>query len=123
MFVVRWIIGRIILFFNFVFSPKSPKLSSQEKNKLDEIAKPLSLYQMPACPFCVKVRRAMKRQGFNIELRDINKSEELKQELINEGGKRTVPCLRIEKDDNSVEWLYESSDIVSYLQNLAATAK
>jgi len=28
-----------------------------------------------------------------------------------------VPCLRIEKPDNSVEWLYESSDIIVYLKS------
>jgi glutathione S-transferase len=28
-----------------------------------------------------------------------------------------VPCLRIEKPDNSVQWLYESSAIIAYLKH------
>jgi glutathione S-transferase len=26
-----------------------------------------------------------------------------------------VPCLRIEKEDGSSEWMYESKDIIAYL--------
>ena len=121
MFVIRWIIGRVILFLNFVFSPKSPKLSQQQQQAISEKTKHMSLYQLPACPFCVKVRRAMKRQGVSLTLKNINQSEQLKQELIEQGGKRTVPCLRIEHSADNVQWLYESSDIVKYLEeNVAA---
>ena len=121
MSVIRWLLGRIILFFNFIFSPKSPKLSPEQKAKINEKTQHMSLYQLPACPFCVKVRREMKRQGIHIELRNINQSEQLKQELIEQGGKRTVPCLRVEHNSGEVEWMYESSDIVDYLKkNVAA---
>jgi len=27
-----------------------------------------------------------------------------------------VPCLRIDKDDGSVQWMYESNDIIAYLK-------
>jgi len=33
-----------------------------------------------------------------------------------------VPCLRIEKEDGQVQWLYESSDVVSHLQGLTKAA-
>ena len=36
-------------------------------------------------------------------------------DLIRGGGRGTVPCLRIERDTGDVEWLYESVDIVEYL--------
>jgi glutathione S-transferase len=36
--------------------------------------------------------------------------------LVNQGGKLQVPCLRIEKD-GKVEWLYESSSIINYLND------
>lgn len=120
MSVIRWLLGRIILFFNFVFSPKSPKLSSEQQEKINDKTQNMSLYQLPACPFCVKVRREMKRQGIHLELRNINQSEQLKQELIEQGGKRTVPCLRIEHSEGNVEWMYESSDIVDYLRKSVA---
>ena len=122
MSLIRWPIGRLILLGNFVFSPTSPKRSSEDQAKFDDITKNLSLYQLPSCPFCVKVRRTMKREGLNIELRNINQKNDYREELIREGGKRTVPCLRIEKADGQVQWLYESSDVIAHLQQLAKAA-
>ncbi|SES80853.1 glutaredoxin family protein [Thalassotalea agarivorans] len=115
MAVIRWIIGRIILFFDFIFSPSKPKRTLDDQKALDDATAHLSLYQLPACPFCVKVRREMKRQGLNIALRNINQNESYREELIREGGKRTVPCLKIEAQGQETKWLYESSDIVQYL--------
>lgn len=122
MTLIRWPIGRLILLLNFIFSPKSPKRTLEEQQKVDLKTQNLSLYQLPSCPFCVKVRRAMKREGLNIELRNINQKNNYREELIKEGGKRTVPCLRIEKPDGEVQWLYESNDVVTHLQQLIKTA-
>jgi len=119
MFIIRWVIGRIILFFDFIFSPSSPKRDEKIQTEIDSNTAHLNLYQLPACPFCVKVRRSLKRDGLNINLRNINKNENYREELIREGGKRTVPCLRIENENEPVKWLYESNDIVNYLQQFA----
>lgn len=119
MFIIRWVLGRIILFFDFVFSPARPKRSAEVQKTIDESTSHLSLYQLPACPFCVKVRRQMKRDGLNIALRNIANGNENQQTLINEGGKRTVPCLRIDKDNEPTQWLYESGDIIAYLKKFA----
>ena len=43
-----------------------------------------------ACPFCVKVRRELRRHALNIELRDARNDEEHKQALINGGGRFKV---------------------------------
>jgi len=118
MFIIRWPIGQLILLLNFIFAPKALKRSVEEQQKIDQKTEKLALYQLPACPFCVKVRRVIKRNALKIELRNISSNENYRQELINEGGKRTVPCLRIEKD-NEVQWLYESNDIINYLQKIA----
>ncbi|QOL25564.1 glutathione S-transferase N-terminal domain-containing protein [Thalassotalea sp. LPB0316] len=112
--IIRWLIGRIILFFDFIFSPSRPKRSAQEQAELDNKTRHLSLYQLPACPFCVKVRRAIKRQGLTISLKNIHDSDNL-ETLVSQGGKRTVPCLRIEQADGSATWMYESNDIIHYL--------
>ena len=122
MSLIRWPIGRLILLINFIFSPKSPKRIPEEQQQIDAKTQNLSLYQLPSCPFCVKVRRTIKREGLKIELRNINKKNDYREELIREGGKRTVPCLRIEKADGQVQWLYESSDVVAHLQQLAKVA-
>lgn len=117
MFIIRWVLGRIILGVNFIFSPSSLKRDVESQQKINEKTQHLSLYQLPACPFCVKVRRAMKRQGLEIDIRSI-KNDEYRNELISEGGKKTVPCLKIAKPDESVIWLYESNEIVNYLGKL-----
>ena len=122
MSIIRWPIGRLILLISFIFSPKSPKRPAHEQALLDEKTDKLSLYQLPACPFCVKVRRAVKREGLKIELRDISNNNDYRDELIREGGKRTVPCLRIEKADGEVQWLYESGDVVAHLQGITKAA-
>lgn len=75
----------------------------------------LSLYHFDSCPFCLRVRRELARMGLEIELRNIHSDPSRYQELVTGGGSQQVPCLRIEHDDERVEWLYESSDIVAWL--------
>ncbi|APX09054.1 glutaredoxin family protein [Vibrio campbellii] len=112
---IRWILGKIILLLNAVFSPRGVKRSAEAQKSVDDKAKNYALYQFEACPFCVKVRRAMKRQSVNIELRDA-KNDPVHREALEQGGGRVkVPCLRIEKD-GATQWLYESSDIVAYIE-------
>ena len=117
MTVIRWVLGRIILLLDFLTSPKSVARTPAAQQAVDEITASMSMYQFKTCPFCVKVRRQLKRHALNIELRDAKGNPELKAELVREGGHHKVPCLRIEKSDNSVQWLYESSDIIAYLKH------
>ena len=111
---VRWFLGRIILLIDFIFSPKRQQRDEQSQAMVDQQAQALALYQFNACPFCVKVRRAMKRQNLNIELRDAKNDAVFREELQKEGGKIKVPCLRI-ADGGGVTWMYESNDIIDYL--------
>lgn len=115
MFVIRWILGRIILLLNAVFAPKARSRTPLELSQIKEKTQFLSLYQYAACPFCVKVRRTMRRQNLPIVTVDA-KQDQHKQMLANQGGKLQVPCLRIEKD-GKIEWLYESSSIINYLND------
>lgn len=112
---IRWFLGRVILLLNFIFSPRGVKRSPDAQQAVNQKAEGLALYQFEACPFCVKVRRSMKRQSVNFELRDAKNNQQHRSELEAGGGKIKVPCLRIEKH-GQVEWMYESSDIVSYLE-------
>ena len=112
--IIRWLLGRLILILNFMFAPKKLKRSVAEQQKVDQETQLLQLFQYQACPFCVKVRRAIRRKALNITLIDAKKAEN-KQKLAEQGGKIKVPCLRIE-ENNEVTWMYESSDIISYLE-------
>jgi glutaredoxin len=115
--IIRWILGRIILILDAITAPKGIVRDAAAQKEIDTATVSMSMYQFKACPFCVKVRRELKRHSLNIEMRDAQNDAETKAELIREGGSRKVPCLRIEKPDNSVEWLYESNDIIAYLKN------
>ena len=83
----------------------------------------LSLYHYPSCPFCRRVFPAIEQLGGDVELRDILAEPQHGQELVEATGRTTVPCLRIESDDDSVEWLHESRDIIRYLQELGANGR
>jgi glutaredoxin len=113
--LIRAILSFLILTWDRLFQPKSPNRAEDAQRVIDAQTAKLKLYQFEGCPFCVKVRRHIKRLGLNIEIRDILKNSSWEQELIQGGGQRQVPCLRIEKDDGQVQWLYESSDINGYL--------
>ncbi|EJA3103594.1 glutathione S-transferase N-terminal domain-containing protein [Vibrio vulnificus] len=113
--LIRWFLGKLILLVDTLFSPKCLKRSPEAQNKVDEQATRYALYQFAACPFCVKVRRAMKRQSVTIELRDAKNDAQHRHELEQGGGKIKVPCLRIE-ENGQTRWMYESSDIVAYIE-------
>ncbi|KAB7623357.1 glutathione S-transferase N-terminal domain-containing protein [Alkalilimnicola sp. S0819] len=82
--------------------------------------KHLALYNYYSCPFCMVVRDAIRQLGVDVENRDTLKNPAHKAELVEQGGRGTVPCLRIEHADGEVEWMYESAVIVDYLKRLAA---
>jgi glutaredoxin len=117
MAMIRWILGSLILFFNWIFTPKSVQRDSELQAGIDEQTALLTLYQYEACPFCVKVRRQMKRQGLKIEIRDVKRSASAKGELLAGGGDLKVPCLRIGEGERGFHWMYESRDIIGYLEN------
>lgn len=86
-----------------------------EQRVVDEKTKRLSLYHFPTCPYCLRVRRMIKKLKLDIELRDINRLPEYRTELITHGGYSMVPCLRVEDHEGNVRWMHESSDINRYL--------
>jgi len=114
--LIRWVLGRIILLVDALTSPKAIARDSAAQVEIDQMTASMSMYQFSACPFCVKVRRELKRHSLNIELRDAKNDAEIKAELVSEGGRHMVPCLRTDKPDGTVHWLYESSDIIAHLK-------
>ncbi len=114
---IRWLLGRIVLFVNWLTWPKAGKRSPEQQRQVEASLQNLSLYQFHACPFCVKVRREMQRLNLPIELRDAKAAGLFRDELEELGGAVKVPCLRIEHEDGTTEWMYESSDIIAHLQS------
>jgi len=79
----------------------------------------LTLYHFRGCPYCRRVERALRELGIEIGKRNILSNRDNEAELIQGGGKRQVPCLRIRRQSQPDEWLYESSAIVRYLRTRA----
>jgi glutaredoxin len=112
---LRWVLGQIIIAIDWLTRPSIPNYSSEKRAGLDAATASMALYQFGQCPFCVKTRRAIRRLGLNIELRDARNDPKWNAELIEQGGKYQVPCLRFENESGDVSWLYESTAINDYL--------
>ena len=114
---IRLIIGPIILFIDKVTTPKGIQRPQEEQQKIDAEVSNLVLYQFKTCPFCIKVKRHNKRLSLNIETRDAQHNPIYREELLQGGGEIKVPCLKIMDKNGNESWLYESDDIVQYLQD------
>lgn len=112
---IRWVLGQLIIFIDWLTKPKPMQRTAEEQAEIDKQTASMALYQFNQCPFCVKTRRSMRRLALSIEKRDARNDPKWNQELISDGGKYQVPCLKITADDGTVEWMYESSVINQYL--------
>ena len=64
----------------------------------------------------MKVRKEMASLSLNIQKIDAQPPGAERDTLTREGGQTKVPCLKISNADGSAKWLYESKDIITYLQ-------
>ena len=114
---LRLIIGPVILFLDKITTPRGLKRPEEEQQKVDREVTNLVLYQFKTCPFCIKVKRNNKRLSLNIETRDAQHNPSHREELLQGGGQIKVPCLKIVDDKGNHSWMYESDDILQYLQD------
>ena len=112
---VRAVLGPLILAWDRIFSPKPMIRTSVQQQGADHKASKLILYHFEACPFCVRVRREIKRLGIPIEMREVKRNRSFHDELMAGGKNFQVPCLRIQ-DPTQARWMYESAEINRYLQ-------
>ncbi|AOV15967.1 glutaredoxin [Acidihalobacter aeolianus] len=120
---VRLVATPIMIAADRVTTPKGIERPAEEQAKVDAETRALRLYHFQSCPFCIKTRRAMKRLSLDIALRDVQHDPASRAELQAGGGEVKVPCLRIEEGDGSVRWMYESTDIIAYLDKRFAGAQ
>lgn len=111
--IVREGLGRVIIFFDFITRPRPINREPEDQEKINKEVASMSLYQFYACPFCIKTRRAIHKLNLPISTKSAQDGIH-REELQQGGGEVKVPCLRIEKN-NEVTWMYESSDIINYL--------
>jgi len=98
-----------------LFLPPPVQREPVQQQAVDAQTAKLALYHFPSCPYCLKVRWHMRRLNLNIELRNAQQIPHHKA-LLQGGGLEQVPCLRIAKTKQQIDWLYESEDILRYLQ-------
>ena len=113
--IIRFILGRVILFLDWITSPKPIPASRERIEFIQEKVKDMEIYEFRACPFCVRVRRFMKKNNISIKTKDARRNVDFAQELIKGGGKLQVPCLKIGGDE--IKWMYESKDIIIFLNS------
>lgn len=113
---IRILLGPFMLMGEVLISPRPLARSESAQQKVDEACARLALYQFTTCPFCIKVRREFKRLSLPIEKRDALNDPAARAELEQGGGQIKVPCLRITDDNGNHTWMYESDDIIAYLQ-------
>ncbi len=57
-------------------------------------------------------------RGIDIPMRNTVMDVSAYRELVTGGGRAMVPCLRIERDEGQVEWMYESIDIMRFIDGV-----
>lgn len=116
-------LGNIIVFIDWLTRPSKMQRTEQEQKAVDQALEGLTLYQLYACPFCIKTRRTLHRLNLSVAVKSVAAGSPYRQELEQGGGKIQVPCLRISQNGKD-EWMYESSDIIEYLnQRFGNSAK
>ncbi len=113
---LRALIGPPLLFINWLTRPKGMVRSPDAQQAIDTRTRQLALYHFPTCPFCLKARRAMRRLSLKIDLRNAQHDAAHRQALLNGGGKIQTPCLLITGAGGNSTWMYESKDIMAYLE-------
>lgn len=108
-------LGRIVIFIDWLTRPAMMQRDPERQSEVNEQIKGMRLYQLYACPFCIKTRRALRRLNLPMETRNVHLGSPHRQELEQGGGRIQVPCLYLNENGKDV-WMYESSEIIGYLE-------
>ena len=112
---LRLILAPFMLLGYWLTRPKGIVRPPAAQQAVDARTRSLALYHYPTCPFCLKTRRVMQRLSLDIELRDAKNDPQHREALLQGGGAVKVPCLKITDAQGNSRWMYESGDIIQYL--------
>ena len=119
---LRIILGPVMLLKEKLTRPKGIVRAQAAQQSADLQCQSLALYQYKTCPFCMKVRQEIGRLSLNIKRIDAQPPGADRDALTREGGQTKVPCLKITDAAGQSQWLYDSAEIVGYLQGRFAGA-
>jgi glutathione S-transferase len=74
----------------------------------------LELYELDGCPYCAKVKKKLDELDLEYESNSVPRSHSKRTEVEEISGQTGVPVLVDE--DNGIEGMPESDDIVAYLE-------
>ena len=77
-----------------------------------------ALYYYDMCPFCQMVLRSLPGLNVEVEKRNVLQNPEYRQQQQKATGRTTVPCLLITNEQGEEQWMFESRDIIQYLNSL-----
>ncbi|WP_293032669.1 glutathione S-transferase N-terminal domain-containing protein [Natronococcus sp.] len=78
----------------------------------------ITLYELPGCPFCAKVRTKLDELELDYDAIEVPRSHEDRTEVERVSGQTGVPV--ITDESQGVEGMHESDDIVEYLEETYA---
>lgn len=113
---LRLILMPFMLLWAKLATPRGMVRPADAQQQVDQECAQLALYHFKTCPFCIKVRHEMARLSLPIALRDAQHDSEHRADLLAGGGKVQAPCLQITDEQGNVQWMYESGNIIKYLQ-------
>lgn len=113
---LRLVLMPFMLLWAKLATPKGIVRTAEAQQQIDLACDKLALYHFKTCPFCIKVRHEMARLSLPITLRDAQHDAAHRAELQQGGGKIQTPCLKIADGKGNVQWMYESGEIIKYLQ-------
>lgn len=81
-----------------------------------------AIYISRFCGACYRVLNAVDELGLDIEIRDVTANPGRRDEIRRATGRRTVPVLHIVHEDGRQEWMFESREIVKFLNRRSGEA-
>lgn len=78
----------------------------------------ITFYELPGCPFCAKVRTKLEALELEYDTIEVPRSHGDRTEVEEVSGQTGVPV--INDDSQGITGMYESDDIVEYLEETYA---
>ncbi|RQG98170.1 glutaredoxin family protein [Natrarchaeobius oligotrophus] len=78
----------------------------------------ITMYELPGCPYCAKVRSKLDELDLEYDVIEVPRSHDERTEVEEVSGQTGVPVITDETND--VVGMYESADIVDYLEETYA---
>ena len=89
---LRIVLIPFMLLWERITTPRGVVRPAQDQQRVNEQTSNMVLYQFRTYPFCIKVRREIRRLSLNIELLDAQHDAQHRAALMEGGGSVQVPC-------------------------------